>query len=143
VNISRRHDDLDRICEGCNPRGMKWGGLKPPYGWKAKWVINCPHMSIVDSKRCGRCRNRIKGIAYIDLIKEENDREYWDDISSLRNMCAQQQGIEPYQVNLPRDEMKAIHGVWERKLKAEIKDVELHIKDGDYKDHYQYWEEKL
>jgi len=141
----RTHDDLDRICASCNYGVRRVNGeiIKGPYGWKAKWVVNCPPLGIVNAKECGRCRNRIKDMAYLNDVKSEFWDEQIDRWHNVRELYAKKQGVPPYKAILPNFVIESLNAEDELKLKRKIEDVELHIKDEDYLGHYQYWEEKL
>ena len=147
MNIDRRrHDDLDRICDGCNSassREVNGEVIKGPFGWKAKWVVNCPALGVVDSKECGRCRNRIKDIAYMNDINEDLSMEQIDRWHDVKKFYAKEQDVPTHKAILPDFAINILRNEYEHRRKTKIEDVELHIKGEDYLGYYQYWEEKL
>ena len=143
--MARTHDDLDRICASCNYGVRRVNGeiIKGPRGWKAKWIVNCPAMGSHNEKRCGRCRNSLKNFAYMQAIKDDFMFQEEEERSAAVRIYAESQGVEPYKARVPSHVIRGISMKNEEALKREIEDVELHIKDGDYQGHHQYWEEKL
>ena len=141
----RTHDDLDRICASCNYGVRRVNGeiVKGPRGFKAKWIVNCPALGSHNEKRCGRCRNSIKNFAYLQAIKDDYILCQLEEEMTAKQIYAKSQGVETYKARAPSHVMRSIRERNEEMQKREIEDVELHIKDGDYQGHHQYWEEKL
>ena len=137
---------MDRICDSCNNATSRVANgevIKGPFGWKAKWVVNCPPLGIVDLKECGRCRNRIKDLAYLDDVKSDLWDEEWERMHEVRKFYAEKQDVPTHKAIVPDFVIKSLRKEDEHRRKTKIEDVELHIKDEDYLGHYQYWEEKL
>tara|TARA_Y100001937_G_scaffold27233_1_gene39089 strand:- start:6023 stop:6262 length:240 start_codon:yes stop_codon:yes gene_type:complete len=79
----------------------------------------------------------------MQAIKDDFMFQKEEERRAAKEIYAESQGVETYKARVPSHVMRGISLRNEEMQKREIEDVELHIKDGDYQGHYQYWEEKL